>query len=90
MLERIFGSTSHLKILLYLYGLKQRQRINVKRISQKTGLTYPTIEKVLKDFEKANLIIISGKTKSQIIIIDTISQRRKVVWKFLRDFSGSF
>lgn len=90
MIEKVFGSTSHLKVLLYLYGLKQRQRINVKRITQKTGLSYPTVEKVLKDFEKASLIIISGKTKSQIIMINSISQRRKLVWKFLGDLSVSF
>lgn len=90
MIEEVFGSTSHLKVLLFLYRLRQRQRISMKLIGQKTGLTYPTMIKVLNDFEKAKLIVISGKTKSQIILINTNSRSRKVVWNFLRDFSGSF
>ena len=90
MIEKIFGSAPHFKILLYLYGLKQRQKVSIKMIRQNTGLSYPTVEKVLKDFRKAKIILIMGATRSQLIVPYSESRSKKVVWKFIKDFEGSF
>lgn len=86
ILEHIFGPSSHLKILLFLHKLDEGQKVNMKMIKQKTGSAYPTMVRILEHLRKANIIIVTGATKSRLIMVNPKSHSRKVVWKFLDDF----
>ena len=90
MIEKVFGSAPHFKVLLYLYGLSKGQKVSVKMIKQKTGLSYTTVEKVLKDFSKAKIVMIFGATRSKLITPYSSSRNKKIVWKFIEDFEKGF
>ena len=90
MIEKIVGSKTHLKVVLYLYKLsKVRNRTTMKELIQKTGMSRTILIKVIKDLMKAKIVMIIGATKGQIIMI-TNTPQKNIVWKFIKDFENSF
>ena len=89
MIEKVFGSKNHVKVVLYLYKLsKVRNRTTMKELD-KTKVSRGTLVKIVSDLVKARILIMVGATKGQIIMI-TNTPQKNVVWKFIKDFQNSF
>ena len=89
MIEKVFGSKNHVKVVLYLYKLsKVRNRTTMKELD-KTKVSRGTLVKIVSDLVKARILIMVGATKGQIIMI-TNTPQKNIVWKFIKDFQNSF
>ena len=89
MIEKVFGSKNHVKVVLYLYKLsKVRNKTTMKELD-KTKVSRGTLVKIVSDLVKARILIMVGATKGQIIMI-TNTPQKNVVWKFIKDFQNSF
>ena len=90
MIQRVFGSKSHVKVLMFLYKLSRvRNETTMKELERRTGISRVTLVKVVSDLIKTKIVAIRGATKGQVIrIVDT--PQKKVVWAFIRDFERSF
>lgn len=90
MIEKVVGSKTHLKVVLYLYKLsKVRNRTTMKELIQKTGMSRTILIKIIKDLIKVKIVIVVGATKGQVIMISNTPQKN-IVWKFIKDFENSF
>lgn len=90
MIEKVFGSKNHVKVVLYLYKLsKVRTKTTMKELIQKTGISRVTLIKVVNDLVRAKILIMIGATKGQVIAI-TNTPQKNVVWNFIKDFDNSF
>ena len=90
MIQKVFGSKSHVKVLIFLYKLsKVRSETTMKELERRTGISRVTLVKVVSDLIKTKIVAIKGATKGQVIrIVDT--PQKRVVWAFIRDFERSF
>lgn len=89
MIEKVFGSKNHVKVILYLYNLsKVRNKTTMKELDR-TKVSRGTLVKIVSDLVKARILIMVGATKGQIIMI-TNTPQKNVVWKFIKDFQNSF
>ena len=90
MIVRVFGSKSHVKVLMFLYKLSRvRNETTMKELERRTGISRVTLVKVISDLIKTKIVAIKGATKGQVIrIVDT--PQKKVVWAFIKDFERSF
>lgn len=90
MIEKIFGSKNHVKVVMYLYKLsKVRNKTTMKELIQRTGISRVTLIKIIEDLVKARILLIIGATKGQVIVITNTTQKN-VVWRFVKDFDNSF
>ena len=90
MIQKVFGSKSHVKVLMFLYKLSRvRNETTMKELERRTGISRVTLVKVVSDLIKTKIVAIRGATKGQVIrIVDT--PQKKVVWGFIKDFERSF
>jgi len=89
MIQKVFGSKSHIKVVVFLHKLSRaRNKTTMKELERRTGISRVTLVKIISDLMKAKIVIITGATKGQAIrIMDT--PQKKVVWNFIRDFERS-
>ena len=90
MIEKVFGSKNHVKVVSYLYKLsKVRNKTTMKELTQRTKISRATLVKIVSDLVKARILLMIGATKGQIIMI-TNTPQKNIVWKFIKDFDNSF
>ena len=90
MIEKIFGSKNHVKVVSYLRKLsKVRNKTTMKELNQKIKISRATLVKIVNDLIKAKVLLMVGATKGQYIMIANTPQKN-IVWKFIKDFDNSF
>jgi DNA-binding IscR family transcriptional regulator len=87
-IQQVFGTSSHLKVVLYLYNATKAgmKKVRVSSIYAATGLSYPTIAKVLADLRRAEIIAITGATKGKTILISK-NRNRMLVWNLISELN---
>jgi len=90
MIEKIFGTKTHIKVLLYLHKISStRNRTTIKELNERLHISRPSIIKAINDLKKAHIVVVMGTTKARYILIANTPQRR-ALWRFINDFEKSF
>ena len=60
MIQKVFGSKSHVKVLMFLYKLSRvRSETSMKELERRTGISRVTLVKVVSDLIKTKIVAIT-------------------------------
>jgi len=82
ILRRIFGNSTHLKLLLLFYN-DNAYFDNITGLTKQLGKSHVTVRKVVNDLVRAGVLKELDIGKSRVVMLNTDSPCTKAVFQFL-------
>ncbi|MCW3135878.1 MAG: hypothetical protein N2V77_02940 [Canidatus Methanoxibalbensis ujae] len=83
-LKKIFGNTTHLKLLLLFYN-NDGYFDNITGLTKQLGKSHVTVRKVVSDLVSAGILKELDIGKSRVVMINTENPCTKAVFQFLNE-----